>query len=93
MQIKDGGSQKYTTRHDPHGFSMRITASVGYYQNTTQKRGPERSILPVLFYCHAQLHYLNSENTLIGARRQTLKREVCLLNHTNSSIADTIAIL
>ena len=29
MQIKDGGSQKYTTRHDPHGFSMRITAKCG----------------------------------------------------------------
>ena len=31
MQIKDGGSQKYTTRHDPHGFSMRITAKCGIY--------------------------------------------------------------
>ena len=31
MQIKGGGSQKNTTRVDPHGFSVRITAKCGIY--------------------------------------------------------------
>ena len=34
MQIKDGGSQKYTTWHDPHEFSMRITAKCGIFLAT-----------------------------------------------------------